>query len=410
MLYRFTYKPERLNFQTDVSPSGDVVTLTSFAVPGFSSLQPGVNVRGDFRTPNPWSYFKHTVEYLHGSYGRKNSAGSHRYVGVITDASGAVAFNTDPYRQRAYNEALSKLLGKISNNLNLAVSAAESGQTVKMLNLVKLYTSYVADMKRSFRRQVYAKMRSYKSRRSVKRALRNWQRGVKLRNPRYYQPRPIDNGLIQQTSSLAANGYLAFTYGLSPLVSDIYGIAENVVGWSREIAIAEGKATSSFKVNQRSVVAVEGRNHVGTCYRTGFVACTLKVRATARFDQDYQKWSSINPIAIAYELLPFSFVYDWIVDLGGYMENLEKSLVFASDFRDGYASFLEVNRCRTVYRSAFRASSTDFALDASGFDEQISFSRELLLSFPQPTFPRINPELGSRRLLAAASLLRQLVR
>lgn len=91
------------------------------------------------------------------------------------------------------------------------------------------------------------------------------------------------------------------------------------------------------------------------------------------------------------------------------MENLEKSLIFASDFRDGYSSFIEVNRVRTTYRTTVRNNGT-FSLQAIGYEEVISFNRELLLSFPTPTFPRIQPNLGARRLLSAASLLRQLIK
>lgn len=409
MQYRFNYKPDRLVLVRDTSPTGDVVNTDYWRSPGYSSLQPGPIVKGDRRSPNPWGYVKQEVEYVHGTYTRTNTAGKRVQVGVIADVSGSVGYDTTRDRQLAYNRALESLLKKISSDLNLAVSAVESGQTVRMLNLVGMYTRYVADMKRSWKRELADKMRKFRSRRSVKRAMKNWQRGVKLRNPRWYQPRPIDNGLVQTASSMAANGYLAFTYGLSPLISDIRGIAENIVGWSREIAIAEGTGTSSYSLNQRSVVALDGRNHVGNSKRTGFVGCKLKVRAIAKFDQDFSKWSSMNPLAVGYELLPYSFVFDWVLDLGGYMANLEKSLVFASDFRDGYASFLEVGRVRTVYRTDI-TNNGKFSLRAQGYEEVISFNRDVLVSFPKPTFPRIEPDLGARRLLSAASLLMQLIK
>lgn len=406
--YRFNYKPERLVLITDVSSTGDIVNLDYWTSPGFSSLQPGPMIKGDRRTPNPWSFFKHNVEYIHGTYRRSNPVGSRTQVGTILEASGAVTYNSSRNRTLAYNTALADLLSTLDKGLNLAVSAAEAGQTVKMLNLVQVYTGIVTDMKRSWKRELADKMRKFKSRRSVKRAMRNWQRGVKLRHPRYYRSRPIDEGLVQSASLAAANGYLMYTYGLMPLISDIRGIAENLVGWSREIAVAKGSGASSFKLDQRSIVAIDGRNHVGTCQRSGFVACKLKVRARTRFDTDYSKWSSMNPLLIGYELLPYSFVFDWVLDLGSYMANLEKSIVLGADFRDGYASFIEVNRCRTVYRTRVKNNGT-FQLEASGFDEQVSFDRSLLLSFPKPAFPRISPDLGSRRLLSAASLLRQLI-
>lgn len=408
MQYRFDYGLEKLVIVRDISPTGDIVNTDYWAFQGFKSLQPGESVNGDRRAPNPWSYIKHRVEYIHGTYERLNTAGRRIQTGTIAEASGAVVFDSSGNRSRAYNEALSDLLSKLGGSLNLAVSAVESKQTAKMLNLVGMYTKFVADMKRSWKRELADKMRSFKSRRSVKRAMKNWQRGVKLRNPRWYRPRPLDKGLVESASLAGANGYLMFTYGLSPLISDIYGIANNVVGWSREIAIAEGKGSSSISVNQRSVLALDGRNHVGRSERRGFVACTLKVRARSAFDQDYTKWSSMNPIGLAYELLPYSFVLDWIVDLGGYMENLEKSIVFSTQFRDGFASFIEVQRVRTAFRSVVRNNGT-FKLNATGFDEMVTFDRSLLLSFPKPDFPRVHPDLGSRRLLSAASLLRQLI-
>lgn len=409
MQYKFTYKPERLVYVFDTSPTGETADVSYFMSPGFSSLQPGPLVKGDFRTPNPWSYIKQHVEYIHGTFTRSNSAGRRHMVGTLLEASGSFAYDYTRNQTIAYNMALSQLLGKLAGSLNLAVSAAEGRQTVKMLNLVERYTSAATFMQRSWKRQVANKLRAWKSKRAVTRGIRNWQRGVKLRYPRAYRSIPVNRGIVSKASAAGANGWLEFTYGLSPLVSDVRGVAENLVGWSRNVATARGRGFSPITTDQRTSIVLEGRNYTGKCMLTGFVLVELKVRALAGFDPDHLKWTSINPLGIGYELLPFSFVYDWVVDLGGYMENLEKSMQYSSRFSDGYHSTLVKLRYQTAINSRVSNNGVSF-VGASGLDEQVTFSRSLLTAFPSPIFPRLAPDLGSRRLLSAASLLRQLIR
>lgn len=137
---------------------------------------------------------------------------------------------------------------------------------------------------------------------------------------------------------------------------------------------------------------------------------TLGVQMKPGFDGGKQRWSSINPLVVAYELVPFSFVYDWIVDLGGYMRNLETSLLYQPDFVSGYTSTLVRYRSNTEFNDAYEESGWRHSISASCRYEMTGFTRSLLGNYPYPQLPMLKPELGSSRLLSAAALLRQQLR
>jgi hypothetical protein len=145
---------------------------------------------------------------------------------------------------------------------------------------------------------------------------------------------------------------------------------------------------------------------------TGFVKVKVGATMSGDFDPDLSRFTSLNPLTVGYELIPFSFVFDWLFDLGSYMRNLETSLLFNSSYRWGYISTLvSVN-----YEMSFLGKTVDsgngnyYTYGASARKKIVSFERLPGVSYPVPQFPQVDLNLGSSRLLSAASLLRQLIK
>lgn len=371
-------------------------------------------VKGNFKSPNPWSYSVSTQSYLQGSYSRVSSGKPWEQIrGQLSNTDTFVpAFDYTTLASQVRNNALEKLNGKVRGSLDLATSLAESGQTWKMLNLTRRLTDTMIDMKRSWKREILNQLKTFKKRRQADAALRRWQRGIKARNPGSYRPlRPKDSGgLVNGSTKALANGWCEYTYGLSPLLSDIHGIATNIVGFTRNCVV---KASASQAINLRNSSTVIYGDWTGPAKReyTGFVKSSFGVRLRPNFDTSFARWTSLNPLSVAWELMPYSFVVDWVFDVGSYMRNLETSMLMATYFLDGYESLLVKYEGVASCSSRVSGGLNSYAdLVASGSFGQTVFNRSILLSYPAPSLPSFKLDLGSNRLLSAAALLRQLIR
>ncbi len=369
--------------------------------------------RGDHKSPNPWHYSKSTVTPIKGVYILASGGRIvNRIEGTLPGAGNFVpSLDTTADFTRCYNDALSQLTEKVRGSLDLATSLAEGKQTYKMLNLVERLTSGMADMKRSWKREILDKLRSFKSKRSADAALRRWQRGIKARYPGSYRPVRPKTNLVGATTSALANGWCEYTYGWSPLISDIKGIANNVVGFTRNHLVVKAHASRSLGKTIKLTGSYGQWSGPYQVEYTGFIRVQFGIRFWTTFDVDLSKWTSLNPLSVAWELMPYSFVYDWVLDIGSYMRNLETSIVYRNLFRDGFQSNLIKYEGTAIIsnKRTINASSSATVLSQGGFD-YTEFQRDLIFTMPTPRFPRFTVDLGSARLLSAAALLRQLIR
>lgn len=361
--------------------------------------------KGDFKRPNAWNYTLSLSEALSGVEFVENPVYTLVNSGIIGPES-SLHPDVGAAVEIATAQAMERLNEKVRGSLDLAVSIAEGKQTVKMLNLVERYVNFVTQMRRSYLRDIWQGHYSRKRARQLPRRLRDWQRGIKHSFGKSYKPVRVDRGLVSRVTQRGADGWLEFTYGLSPLISDVRGIAENIIGSVRNYLF-------KFKAKGKQSLTTRGRvdgpgGHVGRGEVNGVVIVTYGVNMRPGFDSGLAQWTSINPLSVAYELIPYSFVLDWIVDLGGYMRNLETSLLYRSDFAGGYVSTMWTYSSSTTFGS--------FVVQAPGYTSRLSgachykaskFTRTVLTGYPLPQPPKLHPELGSSRLLSLASLLRQ---
>jgi hypothetical protein len=109
-----------------------------------------------------------------------------------------------------------------------------------------------------------------------------------------------------------ANNYLEFHFGWSPMLKDIYDACE-VLSQDFPPSLVTGTGGSKFATN----------NYVNNTrtIRTGTVR--VKVRARVRVTNPNlllaSKLGLVNPLSVAWELVPFSFVVDWFVNVGDFL-------------------------------------------------------------------------------------------
>jgi hypothetical protein len=115
-------------------------------------------------------------------------------------------------------------------------------------------------------------------------------------------------------------------------------------------------------------------------------------------------WGITNPLLLAWELVPYSFVVDWFYPVGNWLSQVGYSLGlhFSRGMRTGL--------CKAITTRNYRPPppAGEYSYEASGMDvfETIRFRREILAGWPSPVTPQIDKDgLRGKRITNALSLL-----
>lgn len=328
-----------------------------------SAVTPGVLVKGNYSSPNPWTYTVRDRTMWRGDW-RQNKISDPRqtvrYYGWF--APGPSDFVPRlPSTSLAYNACLEKLNRKTRGDMDLSVDTFQSRQNLRMFKGIKKLLTFA--------------------------------RGF--------------------STKTLANGYLEWKYGWKPILTDIYDIANESVRYVLN-KIERYKAVVSLPIEDQYsyTVTIYGCPVPVTVTVKGKASCTLCVRLSVP-DFDLSRWTSLNAASITWELIPYSFVADWFYDVGSYLRGLETSLLYRTRFVSGFRSDLIVADSEEVgnqpgydnlgYHYKF------FGSPGSNMRYRY-FNRTVLTSYPLPNAPKLNWDLSSSRLLSAAALLRQLIK
>jgi len=209
------------------------------------------------------------------------------------------------------------------------------------------------------------------------------------------------------------NKWLEYQYGWRPLVNSIYGTFDALMHrrlYEYQRVKGKSRSGSTWFATYDDFNGVGSREIVkqDTSYRYMVVA-EFKTKNTIQ--QQLSGYTSLNPVSIAWELLPYSFVVDWVYDIGGYLKALEGALLFGQGFVRGYeVGGYKVRNSGTLltYKQAIAGTTTLW--QAEGFQEYSYKVRIPLGVSPMPTVPQFNANLGWQRLVSAASLMSQHLR
>jgi len=110
--------------------------------------------------------------------------------------------------------------------------------------------------------------------------------------------------------------------------------------------------------------------------------------------------------------MPYSFVVDWALDIGGYLRNAETALIQGSSFLSGYWSQSEVYDTTLDHSDSYsvQASPNDLFVGTNRHKGNIRFrrySRSVMGSYPFPNVPSLKVQMGASRIISAAALLAQ---
>lgn len=213
-----------------------------------------------------------------------------REIGQLIDS--AIDIRGVNVPQDARNEAVTKALNKIADQkVNLGENLATLGQTVRM------FASKASILYDALK---YAKTREpwlpylMKSARDLRR-----------------------NGVL----NTAAKEYLAYVYGLKPLMQDVYNLSQLAKGQAQKTLLFKGVGRATrMQVAKPGRVGAQSASLCDLLQGEGIykVKCTV----WARIDPDTASLRSLNqlgllnPLGLAWDLVPYSFCVDWFLPVG----------------------------------------------------------------------------------------------
>lgn len=273
---------------------------------------------------------------------------------------------------KAQDQALKNLIREAGNEIeaNLAQDFAQIGQTLQLIeNTVGRLTGAYRQVRRG----------------NFSGAADTLYAGRRGRNRRTGKP---------SKSKSTASNWLEFQYGWKPLLMDVHGSMDSLAklayanNYFRYVT-ASGKSSSESNTN----FAVVGQPQFGTPGKA-FSRLETRTKYGLRFKVDSPLTAFLaqtgftNPVNLAWEILPFSFVVDWFLPIGPWLETL--SAWHGMSFIDGYrTTFTKQETALALAVNQPHPGNTTILWreDVRYTRNWVKLSRVRLSTFPVPAFP-----------------------
>lgn len=336
--------------------------------------------KGDFKRPNPWQYtaYRSDERYVGVAAYVDNSLAvptTHSLTGGSTSTHNMASYLWEAaIRGRdftaLYNAALSDLNENIRGSIDLSIDLAQAGQTFASVNFQRRLT------------KVYQFYRS-------------------IRNP-------------LKAMKEVGGKWLEWQYGIKPTLQTIYDIANYSSRMARnQYTTFDGHAKKRFQLSPTSplTVIMSGYSVSGIPKVEGYGRGKVKISVTMDTSQfpSLADFTSLNPASIAWELLPWSFVIDWFLNVGNYLRDTETAFLYQKGFKEGFITYFESLEGDFSFsgRQPNIGVFTNRSCSLNSYSSYRWSQRVVLSSYPLPRFPSLDVKLGSGRLLNAAALLSQ---
>ncbi len=212
--------------------------------------------------------------------------------------------------------------------------------------------------------------------------------------------------------------WLELQYGWRPLIQDVYEASKAY----ERVSSPPRRTKISASITKSGSLSIPYNDSYPWVYYSTEASQTISKKITMYVVEDVslsQSLGLVDPVSVAWELVPFSFVVDWFIPIGSYFES--KSLLpnlnatYFLNYKYWYKGSCVGNpnpnwswnpvayQCASNDRRDYRGSR------AEGTYFVLSRSIPPSLSFPLPVFEPINSALSTGRLKNALALLHQVV-
>lgn len=340
----------------------------------------GTNSPSGRRTENPYSK---TVIAQNDPYivWRRPNQTNLQY-GSFTAVHGSTFFSASATNPWTSNDtiALINKLGEKTNvgEFNPAVFLAQSGETLGMIS------GTVTSLASAIRKVKKGDMRGAARALSV-------------------APKSKNRGASRSADETSAR-WLELQYGWLPLLGDLHGAAKALAD------TVERQQKLTFRVGKTKHYTLEA----DTTYLKTFYENTYRrqMKVVLSCAPDPLGLTLADPLSIAWEIMPYSFVADWFIPIGDYMnaQRIRRLLSTASVVTS--VKFLQ-NRVVTGYTGYGGNGSAGYRDDGSSqtaYYSKMTFNRTVSSALPDIPLPSVKPldeVLSWRRAANAISLAYQ---
>lgn len=194
-----------------------------------------------------------------------------------------------------------------------------------------------------------------------------------------------------------ASGFLEYKYGWKPLISDLYGLYEasrkKILDGREKIFSAERHISGSWEDSRDTQYWTNRVQHASVVG-----SCKIWARVNDSIFTTLNQYGLANPLSLAWELVPYSFVVDWGLPIGNYLEalNAAHGLTFVGGFKSIH--------CEGTTSGTLKGSGVRQGVEVN----HLSLSRTKLTSFPSPVLYAKSP-FSTGNVESALAIHRQLI-
>lgn len=345
-----------------------------------------------FKDPTPYSFRRDRYDSGYGLVEKQDFDGSTVYRGWVGNGSSFGAFSilncfnnlytwSDAPASYHQDRALVKArLAMKGSNVNLGVAFAERSQTARL----------VGDSALSLVRSVTALRHG------------QWRRAFNALGITAPKRAPKGSNWPQK--------WLEMQYGWKPLLSDVHGAVAALTqrptsDWritgkgSSRGDLKDGPATGRWDGPYES-------NATGEYH--GWEGCSVRIDAVPAENPTLHDLAALgitNPLEIAWELVPYSFVVDWFLPVGNYLSSLDAMLGFGPT-SCCITTFKKVNWTLIGKSGSFSGGVVQIKNAAwRAQRERIALIRTVRGDVPLPTLPRFKDPRSFAHMANGLSLL-----
>jgi len=211
-----------------------------------------------------------------------------------------------------------------------------------------------------------------------------------------------------------ADQWLSLQYGWKPLLSDVYDVVNGL----------HKRESSGLKIfRESSKVVMSAPSDSSWAYWTGANPRNFGTRSTTAVCKymirckpnmvlaEPAALGFTNPLVVAWEVTPWSFVVDWFLPVGRYLEQLSADHGWI--FYDGCVSSLVKSHENATVTATLNYSSAGWDYTNlygwSGECSYVRFDRTTLGGFPIPSLPTFKNPLSFAHVANSIALLSQLM-
>jgi len=297
--------------------------------------------------------------------------------------------NDDGLFTLLHDRSDASLLPKIKNqSINLAQAFAERGQTAELVastakRLAKVYTALRhGNLPAAINNLVTGAS-------PTGRQLASWKQKRSLSPERR-----------------AGSTWLELQYGWKPLLSDVYGAAQLCAESLQRVRLE--RVSVKLKYDDHVIVPLspQGLSNNLLMFEDWTWIVTMKQSCTFSLDsQAARSMSQIgvsNPLNLAWELLPYSFVIDWFLPIGNWLSNIDATAGLT--FHSRVTSFKSEHKA-IVTSSAGSNAGYQYATSMKGIGICFETGRYIHSDFPSNPLPSFKNPFSMTHCFNALALL-----